>query len=181
MGLRLLPPRARCSKSSFDHIGSPRSVRKGKCRRAEDARSRSSFAFFGRVEGCRQSRKNSRAFNKARCCSSLRDIPLLSRQLEVRPVRRFFPPPAPDKAELFANDARAVVVPRFPHRVFARKQSDVDGPPADMPGLPCPCDHRAFSRAPLGIERVLLGLRAVAAGNFEHKPLRCETPKEFAA
>jgi hypothetical protein len=75
-----VPPRAHWSNSSCDHIGSPCSVRKGKCRRAELARSRNSFTVFGRVEGWSKSRRSWRAFNSALRCSKRRDISLMSGQ-----------------------------------------------------------------------------------------------------
>jgi hypothetical protein len=89
MGLRLkfrhalkgiIPRYYRGSKSSCDHIGSPRSSRNGKCRSAEYARSRSSFTVLGRFCGSRQSRRRLRAFNSALRCSNRRDISLIGGQ-----------------------------------------------------------------------------------------------------
>jgi len=77
------------------------------------------------------------------------------------------PPPAPDEAKLLAHLPRPVVVLRLPDHILALEQSEVDGSTCKVSAVARPCDHWPGLSAALGVERVLLGLRAAALDDLE--------------
>ena len=91
----------------------------------------------------------------------------LSGQLKMRQILRPLPIAAPDKAKLFADLSSRLVVLGFPDRIFPAEKRKVDSPPADVAGLPRPCDHWPRLCSALRVKRVLLGLSAAAAGDLE--------------
>ena len=128
----IIPRYYRGSKSSCDHIGSPRSSRNGKCRSAQLARWRNSLTVLGRADGWSKSRRSCRAFNSALRCSKRRDISLIGQLLQISLEPLQLPPcqivlaPRRDGAVIGNVGQREAVLPHDWLKIFGHARHRIE-------------------------------------------------------